>query len=168
MNCYDDCELASGFSMQGFVSREPYSYRTDPTVPDFDDLGPVTVMDGECVLCSVGARLIARFDRVGEFRICRSQTTLGKTLLHHYGLSADDPESWLYIADGKAYTSLDAMIRAGRRIGGIGLLLQPLRLMPRSLQDWFYRRLARNRYRLFGRNDMCEIPDPALRSRLME
>lgn len=60
------------------------------------------------------------------------------------------------------------MTRTGRRIGGVGLLLQPLRLLPRTLQDWLYRRLARNRYRLFGRNDMCAIPDPALRARLME
>ncbi|MCY0152146.1 saccharopine dehydrogenase NADP-binding domain-containing protein [Hoeflea alexandrii] len=81
-------------------------------MPSFDDHGLATVMDGECVLCSVGARLIARFDKAGEFRICRSQTPLGRALLHHYGLSADDPESWLYIADGQAFTSLDAMIRA--------------------------------------------------------
>ena len=154
--------------MKTNFSNEPYSYRADPTVPAFDDSCPITVMDGECALCCVGARLIARFDKVGEFRICRAQTKLGQSLLHHYGLSANSPESWLYIVDGRAYTSLDAMIRAGGRVGGAGRLLQPLRLMPRPLQDWLYRRLARNRYRLFGRTDMCSIPDPALRARLME
>lgn len=148
--------------------KEPYSYRADPAVPAFDDSRPVTVMDGECVLCSVGARLIARFDKAGEFRICRAQTKLGRFLLLHYGLSPDDPESWLYIVDGRAYTSLDAMIRAGNRVGGAGRMLQALRLMPRPLQDWLYRKLARNRYRLFGRTDLCSIPDPALRARLME
>jgi predicted DCC family thiol-disulfide oxidoreductase YuxK len=125
-------------------------------------------MDGQCMLCSVGARLIARFDRAGEFRICRTQTPLGEALLRHYGLSPADPESWLYVVEGRAYTSLDAMIRAGRRVGGPGLLLQPLRLMPLALQDRLYRKLARNRYRLFGRTDMCSIPDPALRARLIE
>ncbi|MEM5471591.1 DUF393 domain-containing protein [Hoeflea sp. AS60] len=154
--------------MQSFVSKEPYSYRADPTVPDFDDRGPVTVMDGECALCSIGARLIARFDKVGEFRICRSQTMLGASLLRHYGLSAEDPDSWLYIVDGQAYSSLEAFIRAGRRVGGVGLLLQPLRLLPRYAQDWLYRRIARNRYRLFGRADMCAIPDPALQARILE
>jgi predicted DCC family thiol-disulfide oxidoreductase YuxK len=148
--------------------KEPHSYRGDPAVPGFDDSCPVVVMDGECVLCSVGARLIARFDRVGEFRICRTQTKLGQSLLLHYGLIPGDPQSWLYIADGRAFTSLDAMIRAGRRVGGAGRLLQVLNLMPRSLQDWLYRALARNRYRLFGRIDMCSIPDPALRARLIE
>ena len=125
-------------------------------------------MDGECALCSAGARVIARLDRAAEFRICRSQTGLGRSLLLHYGLSPDDPESWLYIVDGRAHTSLDGMIRVGSRVGGLGRLLQPLRLLPRPLQDWLYRRLARNRYRLFGRTDMCSIHDPALRARLME
>jgi predicted DCC family thiol-disulfide oxidoreductase YuxK len=154
--------------MKTNLSKEPYSYRADASVPAFDDSCPVTVVDGECVLCSVGARLIARFDKASEFRICRSQTRLGQSLLLHYGLSPDDPESWLYIVDGRAYTSLDGMIRAANRVGGAGRLLQPLRLMPRPLQDWLYRRLARNRYWLFGRTDMCSIPDPALRARLME
>lgn len=148
--------------------KTQYSYRDDPNVPAFDDSHPVTVMDGECTLCTVGARLIARFDKSGEFKICRAQTSLGQSLLRHYGLSPSDPESWLYIVDGHAFTSLEAMIRAGRRVGGLGWLLQPLRLMPRVLQDYLYRKLARNRYRLFGRTDMCSIPDPALRARLME
>ncbi len=150
------------------LTQAPYSYRQDAAVPAFDDAGPITVMDGHCVLCSAGARLIARFDRAGEFRICRAQTPLGQALLRHYGLSPDDPESWLFIVDGRAFTSLDAMIRVGRRLGGPGWMLQPLRLVPRALQDWLYRKLATNRYHLFGRIDMCSLPDPALRRRIME
>ena len=146
--------------------KTQYSYRADPNVPTFDDSHPMTVMDGECALCTVGARLIARFDKSGEFKICRAQISLGQSLLSHYGLSPSDPESWLYIVDGHAFTSLDAMIRAGCRVGGLGWLLQPLRLMPRVLQDYLYRKLARNRYRLFGRTDMCSIPDPALRAKI--
>lgn len=148
--------------------KPPYSYRDDPKVPTFDDSHPLTIMDGECVLCSVGARLIARFDKKAEFKICRTQSALGQTLLGHYGLSPHDPESWLYIVDGQAFTSLDAMIRVGRRMGGPGWLLQALRLIPSSLQDILYRKLARSRYRLFGRTNMCSIPDPALRARLLE
>lgn len=146
----------------------PYAYRHNPQVPAFDDSQPVVVMDGECVLCSFGARMIARFDRRGEFRICRIQTPLGRALLRHHGLQEDDPQSWLYLVDGRAYTSLDAMVRAGQRMGGVGWLLWPVRLMPRRLQDRLYQWLARNRYRLFGRTDLCSLPDPALRARLME
>lgn len=146
---------------------EPWSYRRDPAVPAFDDSGPVTFMDGECVLCTAGARLIARFDRRGAFHICPVQSPTGRAVLRHYGLEPDDPDSWLYLADGRAHTSLDGIIRAGARIGGPGWLLQPLRLLPRAAQDWLYRRIARNRYRLFGRTSMCSVPDPRLRARLI-
>ncbi len=112
--------------------------------------------------------MIARFDAAEEFRICRAQSGLGQALFSHYGLSHRNPESWLFLVDGYAYTSLDAMIRAGRQVGGLGYLLQPLRLIPRAAQDWLYIKLARNRYRLFGRTDICSIPDPALKARLMD
>ena len=150
------------------VERARYSYRKDPDVPAFDDSVPLVFMDGTCVLCTAGARAIARFDRKGEFRICPVQSPLGQAVLKHYGLEPDDPESWLYVVDGKAYASLDAIIRVASRLGGVGRFLQALRVLPRPAQDWLYRRIARNRYRLFGRTDMCTVPDPALRARLME
>lgn len=154
--------------MNRLNDHEPYSYRSDSNIPAFDDSGPITFMDGQCVLCTFGAKLIAQFDKAGQFKICRVQTPLGQSVLEHYRLTIDDPESWLLLVDGKAYTSLDAMIRAGQLVGGVGLLLQPLRLIPRPLQDWLYRRIARNRYAVFGQSDMCAVPDPALRARLME
>lgn len=154
--------------MTGAASRPQWSYRSDPAVPEFDDSGPITVMDGNCALCSVGARLISRFDRRQQVRICRSQGPLGSALMRHYGFDPDDPESWILIENGRALNSLDAMIRAGAIVGGPGWLLQPLRLLPRPVRDWIYRRIALNRYRLFGRTDMCSLPDPALKARLIE
>ncbi len=154
--------------MAALTPRDAYSYRDDPKVPGFDDSGPITVMDGECALCSFGARMIARFDRKAQFRICPGQTALGTALLAHYGLKPDDPESWLLIMDGRAYGSLDAIIRVGQTVGGVGHVLRVLRILPRGLQDWIYRRIARNRYAMFGRGDMCAVPDEQLRKRLLQ
>jgi predicted DCC family thiol-disulfide oxidoreductase YuxK len=92
---------------------------------------------------------------------------LGESVLRHYGLNPEDPHSWLYLVDGYAYTSLDAVIRAGRRMGGWGQVLVPLAILPRSVQDWLYARVARNRYRLFGRTEMCAIADARLKQRLL-
>ena len=125
-------------------------------------------MDGECVLCTRTAKLIARLDHREEFRICPVQSPTGRAVLHHYGLDPDDPTSWLYLVEGRAYTSLDAVIRVSSRLGGPGRLLQVLRLLPGRAQDWLYRKVAQNRIRLFGRTDMCAVPDPKLRARLIE
>jgi predicted DCC family thiol-disulfide oxidoreductase YuxK len=144
-----------------------YSYRDDPAVPPFDDSAPVAVMDAECAICSWGARMIHRLDRAGTARICPIQSPLGMALLRHYGLDPRDPTSWLFLDQGISHRDLDAVIHAGRRFGGLGLLTQGLRLIPRSLRDWLYIRLARNRYRLFGRADLCALPDPALQRRIL-
>ena len=153
--------------MVALKERVPYSYRHDSAVPAFPDDGPVVFMDGECTLCSSGARAIAKWDRGREFRICPIQTDLGRAVLAHYGLDPADPDTWLYLVDGRAYTSIDAMIKVGRRLGGPGHLMGVLSVLPRGLQDWLYRRIARNRYRLLGRTQMCELPDPGLRDRLI-
>lgn len=149
------------------VSSAPYSYRTDPAVPGFDDAAPVAVMDADCAICSWGARMIHRLDRTGTVRICPIQTDLGASLLRHYGLAPDDPASWLFIDTGAAHADFDAVIHAGRRFGGWGRLTLVLLIIPKPLRDWLYLRLARNRYRLFGRGDMCAIPDATFRKRLM-
>jgi predicted DCC family thiol-disulfide oxidoreductase YuxK len=154
--------------MVDLANRKDYSYHDDPRVPAFDDAGPIVFMDGECALCSAGARAIARLDRRGEFRICPIQTPLGRGVLAHYGLDADDADSWLYLADGRAYASIDAMIRVGERVGGLGRIMSLARVLPRAAQDWLYRAIARRRYRLFGRTSLCTLPDPELRRRLME
>ena len=147
--------------------RKPYSYREDSAVPRFDDSGPAVFMDGACALCAGSARLIARLDRRGEFRICPIQSPLGTAVMRHYGLDPENPESWLYLEDGEAYPSLDGIIRAGRRLGGKGRWLGVLRPLPHPFQDWLYRRIARNRYAFFGREDMCAVPDPALARRIL-
>ena len=126
-----------------------------------------TVMDAECSLCAKGAGWIARNDEAYEFRIIPAQSGPGRCLLEHYGLDPDDPASWLYVEDGKAFASLDALIRVGLRLGGIWKALIILRLIPRSIRDWLYQLVARNRYRLFGRAELCALPDPEIRKRLV-
>jgi predicted DCC family thiol-disulfide oxidoreductase YuxK len=149
------------------AARAQFSYRGDPSVPGFDDRGPVVFMDGTCVLCSRTARIIAKLDKRQDFRICPVQTPLGQAVLRHYGLDAADPDSWLYLEDGRAYTSMDAVIRAGLRLGGWGRTVAALKALPRPARDWLYQRIARNRYRFFGHTDICALPDPALRRRLI-
>ena len=146
----------------------PFSWRTDPSVPDFNDAGTIAFMDGECVLCMTGARMIDRFDRSRLIGISPTQSVLGKAILNHFGMSPSDPDSWLVLHQGRAYKALDAIIHLGRIIGGVGHLLRILTILPKPARDWLYRRIARNRYALLGRRSTCELPTPSLQSRLVE
>lgn len=147
--------------------HEAYCYLKDDTVPEFLAGDVFTVMDAHCSLCARGAAWIARNDKAEEFRIVPLQSDLGRALMRHYGLDPEDPTSWLYLENGRAYSSLDAFIRVGRRLGGLWSGLTFLRILPKILQDILYRAVARNRYRLFGSTDLCTLPDPEVQKRLI-
>lgn len=124
-------------------------------------------MDAECLLCARGAKWIARYDTPFDFRIIPAQSEIGSALLKHYGMEPSDPSSWLYIEDGLAFSSLEAVVRVGQRLGGIWHVLSILRLFPDAVQDYLYGVVARNRYRVFGKTDLCGLPDPEIKRRLM-
>ncbi len=144
-----------------------YSWRGDAGVPEFDDAGSLTVMDATCGLCARGATWIARNDRAGAFRIIPVQSPLGAGLLRHFGMDPDDPLSWLYLEDGLGYSSLDATVRVGCRLGGRWRVLEALRVIPKPLRDAAYALVARNRYKIMGRADLCAMPDPDVQRRLL-
>jgi predicted DCC family thiol-disulfide oxidoreductase YuxK len=145
--------------------RQSYSYRSDPTVPQFPDDRPLLVFDGHCVLCSSGARFVLRFDRRRFHRLSAAQSVLGRALYAHYGLTCDD--SFILLADGRAWFKSEAAIRVGEILGLPWSLARVLRLLPLLLRDRLYDFLARNRLWL-GRRDLCFAPGAADRDRFLE
>jgi predicted DCC family thiol-disulfide oxidoreductase YuxK len=131
------------------------------------DNPPVAVMDADCAVCSWGARMIHRIDRSGDIRIAPIQSATGAALMRANGLDPAAPDTWLFIENGTVWRDFDALIRVGQRSGGWGRVFALLRVLPRPLRNWLYRRVARNRYAVFGRGDMCALPDPAFRARLL-
>ncbi|MEM6973722.1 MAG: DCC1-like thiol-disulfide oxidoreductase family protein [Pseudomonadota bacterium] len=150
------------------TDRDPYAYRDDPAVPEFPDDGPVLFVDGDCTLCSIWARFVARHDRAGAFRLCAVQTPLGRAVMTHFGLDPDNPESWLCLHRGRGYEGMEGIRVATGIMGGWPALIGRLVMLPPApVRRWLYARMARNRYRLLGRTDLCALPDERLRARLI-
>lgn len=146
----------------------PFSYRSDPSVPPFPDDKALIVYDGVCVLCSVTMRTIAARDTAGHYRYVSGQSTLGQALYRHYQLDPTNFETVLLIDNGNAYGKFDMLRRVARRLGGAYRALLVFAILPTAVQDWCYDLIAKNRYRLFGRMDVCMVPDPSWRSRVIE
>lgn len=83
------------------------------------------------------------------------------------GLPADDYESFVLVEDGKAYFKSDAFFRTLRYMKWPWPLLRVGRILPRVVADWFYDRIARNRYAVFGRKTACMLPRPDLAARFL-
>ena len=128
---------------------------------------PIAVMDATCALCSWGARMIHVLDRTGEIKIAPIQSETGAALMRLHRQDSLDPDTWLFIEDGTVWRDFDALIRVGQRSGGVGHVFAVLRIIPRPIRNWLYARVARNRYAMFGRGDMCALPEPKFRERLL-
>lgn len=128
----------------------------------------LVVFDGVCVLCSFFARWIAANDRAGRFRFATAQSPLGMQLFAAHGLRTDQYETNLVIIDGRAFMRMDSLIAVADTLGWPWRAARVLRLLPSSMQDWLYDRIARNRYALFGKKDSCEIASADLRGRLID
>jgi predicted DCC family thiol-disulfide oxidoreductase YuxK len=129
---------------------------------------PLIVFDGICHLCTGFVRFVIRWDRAALFQFLPAQSPRGEALYARLGLKSGDWDSNLLVLGGRVYTELDAFIEIARRFGGLWRLTPILYAIPRILRDWLYNRLARNRYRWFGKRDVCYLPTPELAPRFLD
>lgn len=128
----------------------------------------VIVFDGVCVLCNGWVRFLIRHDRCNRYRFAAMRTPAGRTLLEGHGLDPDDPVSFLLVDEHGAWTDTTAIARVLAGLGGRWRLAsRAVGLVPHRLRDAAYRRVARNRYRWFGRRDQCRLPTLEERERFL-
>ncbi|WP_457787106.1 thiol-disulfide oxidoreductase DCC family protein [Pseudomonas sp. PL-6] len=132
---------------------------TEPVLPPGLVAGErVVLFDGVCKLCNGWAKFLIRHDRARQFRLASVQSAQGQALLAWYGLPSERVDSMALIENGRLLLRSDAVLGILAQLPGPWRGLAGLRLIPRPLRDWCYDRIALNRYRLFGRHDVCLLP----------
>ena len=133
--------------------------------PDLPD--GLILFDGVCLLCSAWVRFMVRRDPAARFRFVAIQDAAGRDTAARLGISEAEPETNALVLGGSAFFKSDAALAVLRRLRGCRWTA-PLRAVPRPLRDWAYDRIARNRYRLFGRTEVCMVPTPELAARFLK
>ena len=124
------------------------------------------LFDGVCVLCSWWVRFVIERDASARFRFVAIQSIRGSALATRLAVDVASPETNVAIINGHAYFKSDAMILVLAGLPGWSWSRIFL-LLPRRVRDWAYDRIARNRYRLFGRNESCLVPTSAIAARFV-
>jgi salicylate hydroxylase len=73
----------------------------------------------------------------------------------------------LLIEDGRALMYSDAVLGIAHGLGWPWRAALLLKIVPRALRDRLYRFVADNRYRWFGRRDVCWRPSPDMMDRIL-
>lgn len=118
----------------------------------------VVLFDGVCKLCNGWAKFLIRHDRQHRVRLATVQSPEGQALLAWAGLPEDAFDTMAVIRDRHYWVRSEAFFEVAAQLPAAWPLLRGLRVVPRWLRDWAYDRIALNRYRLFGKHDVCLLP----------
>jgi predicted DCC family thiol-disulfide oxidoreductase YuxK len=122
--------------------------------------------DGVCVLCSGWVRFVASRDGERLFLFTPIQSDYGRALALKHGIDPDNPQSNAVLVDGTVNLRSDSAIAALSRLPRYDWV-RAFRIVPKPLRDWAYGMIARNRYRWFGRHDVCDIGGAAYMDRVV-
>ncbi len=122
--------------------------------------GPIIVFDAVCVLCSVNAQFVLRFDRRHVFRLASMQSDAGQKLYRENGIDPSNPETLIIVHGARVVRNSDAVLFIWRNLGWPWRVAGIFGLIPMALRDPIYRWVARNRYRFFGKREICWVPNP--------
>jgi predicted DCC family thiol-disulfide oxidoreductase YuxK len=128
---------------------------------------PIVFFDGVCGLCNHFVSFILSRDRRGVFLLAPLQGTTAADRLDLPAGSAID--SVVLLDDERTYQKSSAVVRILWQLGiGWRILAALLWLVPLPLRNVGYVIVARLRYRLFGKKEVCRMPTPQERERFLD
>jgi predicted DCC family thiol-disulfide oxidoreductase YuxK len=137
---------------------------------------PVLLYDGVCVICNRTVQFLLRHEREATLRFVPLQSLLGEQILALYGAQqATDPGKEGVVLITQALTPMAQFTRRTDAFAIVLRLLQSpwpiiaqlLRWTPRFMREPAYTLFARYRYRIFGRHEVCPLPTPEQRARIL-
>ncbi len=128
----------------------------------------ILLFDGYCRLCNGLVQTVLMHDKQGRIKMAALQSPEGKTLLEKHGLQPEFADSMVVISEGKLMLESDAAIRIGKELNGFRLLSKFASIFPRFFRDATYRFVARNRFRIFGKDEICYLPDPKWKNHFLD
>lgn len=127
---------------------------------------PIVFFDGKCNLCNSFVQFVIARDKKEIFKFCQLQNETGKLIEKKIDLRTS-LETTVGLKNGLYATHSDVLKMVAKTFGGPWSLLIPLYWLPKAFRDMIYSWVAKNRYKLFGKQEKCMIPNPALESRFL-
>jgi predicted DCC family thiol-disulfide oxidoreductase YuxK len=120
---------------------------------------PIILFDGVCNLCNGAVDFLLKYDRKKQFRFASIQSEAAKLLFRKFQIPAET-DSVILIKSNQVYFESDAAIEIAGMLSFPWKMLVVFRIIPKKMRDNIYQWIAKNRYRWFGKRDICRIPAP--------
>lgn len=126
------------------------------------------LFDGVCNLCNGAVTWVIERDKRAHFHFASLQSDAASGALAAVNAPAIMPDSIVLLDADGVHVRSDAALRIAAELGLPWSLLSIARIVPRVIRDAVYDYIARNRYRWFGRRDVCMLPAPGVADRFLD
>lgn len=126
------------------------------------------MFDGVCNLCNSAIIKVIKNDRKNVFVFAALQSEIGRKIVDELKIDTSKIDSIILYEPAVAYyIKSEAAFKIMNEFGGAWKLLQIFSLLPTKINDFFYSIIAKNRYKWFGKKDVCMIPTPELQAKFL-
>ena len=134
---------------------------------------PLILFDGVCNLCNGAVQFILKRDPARRFQFAslqspQAQRALARARAGGPATAGPLPDSLVLIDDGNVHVKSTAVLRIARGLRAPWPLAYAGSIVPRAVRDAVYDRVARSRYRWFGRRETCMVPTPDVADRFLD
>ena len=130
-------------------------------------MSSIILFDGVCNFCNSAVNFIINHDRSNRFKFAPLQSEIGQELRAKYDID-ENIDSIILVEDDQAFTHSTSGLRIAKGLGGIWSLAYVFIIVPRFIRDFLYKTFAKDRYRLFGKKDVCMMPTLIVRERFLK
>lgn len=133
----------------------------------------IVLYDGVCGLCNRLNQFLLKRDHQDQLLFASLQSDFARKILERYGADPTDLDTVYIVEDyeksgERLLKRSDAILRALVALGGIWKISALGKILPRPLRDLFYRLVATNRYRVFGKYEVCVMPEPKYKKKFLD
>ena len=132
----------------------------------------IIFFDGICALCNGLVLFVLQRDPEKRFHYSPLQSEYAKKRLPQHGGDPEALNTFYVLSDPDGSPQLlqksSAALYVLSQLGGFWKILSLGRIFPRFFRDFVYDLVAKNRYRLFGKKEVCMLPEPGWTERFIE
>ncbi len=133
-----------------------------------DEKHSIILFDGVCNLCSSSVQFVIRHDPQHHFRFASLQSEFGQSVLNKFNLPTESLQSFILLDNNKFDTASTAALKVAKQLSRGWSLLYAFIVVPAFIRDAVYQLIAKNRYKWFGKKEICWVPSPDLQELFLD
>ncbi|MCB0451880.1 MAG: thiol-disulfide oxidoreductase DCC family protein [Aequorivita sp.] len=127
----------------------------------------IILFDGVCNLCNGAVTFTIKRDKKNVFRFAALQSEIGQQLISKFNIDTSKVDSIILIDDEKQYEKSSAALHIAKQLSGAYPLLFGFMIVPKFIRNAVYDYIAKNRYKWFGKKEICMIPTAELKAKFL-